>query len=182
VSIGFNSDPRSAPNFDPLERRVLAIALAGHARSTLAIQIPEQSPRHRPPEHTTRDFVPWRLSDAGRRTACSDWGCPKTSTMHNSGHPRNGTRKKRDRLAAVLSEIRSALLIKQRQQQPSASCATVREDRRLRKAIRVDRLLRWDRGPLSSSQRTARPSRPCSKRARAGAQRPSRLISTCLHA
>jgi hypothetical protein len=52
------------------------------ARGTLAAQIPITEPAARPTERTSRDFVPWRFSDAGYRSAWLDRRCrrPKTCT------------------------------------------------------------------------------------------------------
>jgi hypothetical protein len=59
------------------------IASARHARGTLVAQIPIAEPAARSTERTSRDFVPWRFSDAGRQSAWSDQRCrrPKTCTL-----------------------------------------------------------------------------------------------------
>jgi hypothetical protein len=53
-----------------------------HRRGPLAAQIPIAEPAARPTERTSRDFVPWRFSDAGRQSAWLGRGCrrPKTCT------------------------------------------------------------------------------------------------------
>jgi hypothetical protein len=53
-----------------------------HARGTFAAQIPIAEHAARPTERISRDFVPWRFSDAGRRSARLDRCCrrPKTCT------------------------------------------------------------------------------------------------------
>ena len=58
--------------------------LAAHcaARGMLTAQIPIAEPAARPTERTSRDFVPWRFSDAGLRSAWIARRCrrPKTCT------------------------------------------------------------------------------------------------------
>jgi hypothetical protein len=58
------------------------LAARSHSRGTLAAQIPIAEPAARPTERTSRDFVPWRFSDAGRRSAWLDrrFRRPKTCT------------------------------------------------------------------------------------------------------
>ena len=62
------------------------LAAHWHSRGTLAAQIPIAEPAARPTERTSRDFVPWRFSDAGHRSA---WLArrrrrPKTCTLPDS--------------------------------------------------------------------------------------------------
>jgi hypothetical protein len=45
------------------------LAARTHARGTFAAQIPIAEQAARPTERTSRDFVPWRFSAAGRRSA-----------------------------------------------------------------------------------------------------------------
>src|ERR1700737_2389300 len=58
------------------------LAARSHARGMFAAQIPIAEHAARPTERTSRDFVPWRFSDAGRRSAWLDRRCrrPKTCT------------------------------------------------------------------------------------------------------
>ena len=58
------------------------LAARSHSRGTLAAQIPIAEPAARPTERTSRDFVPWRFSDAGHQSAWLDRRCrrPKTCT------------------------------------------------------------------------------------------------------
>jgi hypothetical protein len=58
------------------------LAARSHSRGTLAAQIPIAEPAARPTERTSGDFVPWRFSDAGHRSAWLDHRCrrPKTCT------------------------------------------------------------------------------------------------------
>jgi hypothetical protein len=73
-------------------------AARSHSRGTFAAQIPIAEPAARPTERTSRDFVPWRFSDAGRRSAWLDRRCrrPKTCTKGAVRYP-----------ARALSQFRS---------------------------------------------------------------------------
>ena len=60
-----------------------AISSCKYRRGTLPVQISIAELAARPAERTSRDFVPWRFSDAGLRSAWSDRRCrrPKTCTF-----------------------------------------------------------------------------------------------------
>src|SRR5260370_33962936 len=62
------------------------LAARSHSRGTFAAQIPIAEPAARPTERTSRDFVTWRFSDAGLRSAWIARRCrrPKTCTQADS--------------------------------------------------------------------------------------------------
>jgi hypothetical protein len=79
----FSISERSTQTHQHASPRAIAPPLASrrHARGTLVAQIPIAELAARPTERTSRDFVPWRFSDAGCRSAWLDHRCrrPKTS-------------------------------------------------------------------------------------------------------
>jgi FtsP/CotA-like multicopper oxidase with cupredoxin domain len=50
-----------------------------------AAQIPIAEPAARPTERPSRDFVPWRFSDAGCRSAWLDRRTPASENLHKGG-------------------------------------------------------------------------------------------------
>src|SRR6478736_3394166 len=81
ASVAPNASPQT-PRHASLCATPPALASRWHPRGTLAAQIPIAEPAARPTERTSRDFVPWRFSDAGHRSAWLDRRCrrPKTCT------------------------------------------------------------------------------------------------------
>jgi hypothetical protein len=64
----------------------LPLAARSHARGMFAAQIPIAKPAARPTERPSRDFVPWRFSDAGCRSAWLDRRTPASENLHMSRH------------------------------------------------------------------------------------------------
>jgi hypothetical protein len=62
----------------------LPLAARSHARGMFAAQIPIAKPAARPTERPSRDFVPWRFSDAGHRSAWLAHRCRRPKTCTNS--------------------------------------------------------------------------------------------------
>src|SRR6202048_414173 len=58
----------------------LPLAARSHARGMFAAQIPIAEHAARPTERTSRDFVPWRFSNAGLRSAWIDRRTPASKT------------------------------------------------------------------------------------------------------
>ena len=63
----------------------LPLAARSHARGMFAAQIPIAKPAARPTERPSRDFVPWRFSDAGCRSAWLDRRTPASENLRRTG-------------------------------------------------------------------------------------------------
>ena len=95
-----SSTTKQRNSADPTPQIIARIASRPVSPDSSRAQISIAPARHRP-TFPDRGFLPWRLSDAGRRCTWHRRVRPASETLHRSRHSHNAAREKKDRLAAV---------------------------------------------------------------------------------